>query len=347
MGQLTPEVREKIRESYNRTLSYKKTSVETGVDWRKVKKVVIAPPNEESKTPKSVQNRAYSLYARGNSPVDVANDLSISADEALGYHLEYLKLIGKGELAKSLARLDTQETRAILSLQSELEKLRLSPSKFAFMLNLTEKLKNVEARTRNQDEILSSRRSEVRAINDQFQKTSVTLASAQRELSKVTSEKVCLNGEITNLESQRNQILAEIRAAKSDTSLAKFKELAEQEARRVLDGVNRRRMIAIAVSCMIDALRYDRKTRIMLELGASSENEATRLYGDSLTNIVERSFDAEAKRFTSQVISQMANSSNVLQAAQPITSFQRIPFAVSIFEEARSSKTTINELALH
>jgi len=118
-----------------------------------------------------------------------------------------------------------------------------------------------------------------------------------------------LEATVKDLNSQKGHLLAEIALAKSDSWLASFRVLAEANARQVLGQSDRRKTIAIAVSCMIDALQNDKRMALMLELGSSSQDEAIRLYGESLSKIVERSFDLEAKRFASSVIEEMVRRS--------------------------------------
>lgn len=48
----------------------------------------------------SMSSRAYELYVQQKSPIEVAIELNLKSEEALGYHQEFVMLLGIPEFIK-------------------------------------------------------------------------------------------------------------------------------------------------------------------------------------------------------------------------------------------------------
>ncbi len=95
MGRLTPEMEQKISELYGKYLSYKRVASELGLDWRTVKRVVLAKHLADQENPKasteSVENYSvlFQDFQNGKSAVDVVIQRGVSPDFADRAHEKY------------------------------------------------------------------------------------------------------------------------------------------------------------------------------------------------------------------------------------------------------------------
>lgn len=131
-------------------------------------------------TSKPVRNQVFSMLTSGKTPLEIADDMNLGADELLEYQLEYQKLLRHDKIVNVLTTMSEKEIGAILSLLRNMQTLKLDAVSFATKLDLLRRLENIESRTSRYEENSRMKKAEALSWEEQADRLKASVRISKR-----------------------------------------------------------------------------------------------------------------------------------------------------------------------
>src|SRR5918994_5560605 len=113
--------------------TYREITKEAGVSPNTIKAVLNRAGLDEST---SVSSRAFELYVKQKTPIEVAIALNLKAEEAIRYHQEYFMLLGLTEFTKIYIQIKDNNPLAFVSLVNLVHNARMGDAEVAELLKI-------------------------------------------------------------------------------------------------------------------------------------------------------------------------------------------------------------------
>src|ERR671911_294065 len=113
--------------------TYREITKEAGVSPNTIKAVLNRAGLDEST---SVSSRAFELYVKQKTPIEVAIALNLKAEEAIRYHQEYFMLLGLTEFTKIYIQIKDKNPWAFVSLVNLVQNARMGDAEVAELLKI-------------------------------------------------------------------------------------------------------------------------------------------------------------------------------------------------------------------